>query len=370
MCPSPPVLSTSTMSSNLSDCECLLYAEWNNRGVDLILAAAYSSSQALKEQQQELLLHGLICFNKALKLGQSTHLRTAINESKDTPLTSTLKRKNGKLQIGLSQRDCSPNNNFQSGEHFEDNSISCLFTRLFVFSSASPPVSFSLIDAPSTDVCAMHCAAIIFNMALTNHLMSLCSDYHPGHLRSDHPESRLRISMELYHHCWYLICMVVAGVESGEEINTSLCHVFDPMVSEVLILSCLNNMALASHELAHYQRSIQCFAELYVVLESTYSRRHREVENEETLENQMLGSVDPPFLQTATTSSRSDGPLDVEDSFTTLFLGSSLSDRVFEGRTIDTSENLLIGSILEAEKLKFTQNMFVYLFAADNAPAA
>ena len=84
----------------------------------------------------------------------------------------------------------------------------------------------------------------------------------------------------------------------------------------------------------------------------------------------MLGSVVPPFSRTPPTSSRSDDALHMEGSFPILIIDSSFFDRIFEGRTIDSSKNISIESILEAEKLKFTQNMFVYLFAADNAPAA
>ena len=123
--------------------------------------------------------------------------------------------------------------------------------------------------------------------------------------------------MELYHHCWYLICMLVTSVGNTSVVDEAetLKKQFDPKVTELLILSCLNNMALACHALAHYQRSIQCFTELYIVLESTYNYRGQV---DVTHENLMFGSVVPPLFQARTEGLHVD--LDMEHNFFPSFL--------------------------------------------------
>ena len=337
----PPELS-STLPSSFGKLLSELM-EWNNRGIHYVtfdeipmtsaesVAGAHAQNfqdqeqqQHVPQQQQQQQDHdrtsckvqwndGLSCFRKAFQLAseyclskktQMVLLMLQLNQ--DTITTLNLNGTIAELRIGLAEESIfrnvhRSNRNRRSSSDYEDFT-EFLFTRPFTISTTNPNRNedCTAFDSPSS---VLPCAVIAFNMALMHQLLAMTS----ATVEASRVTHILRQSVCLYQTCWGLVKTLTKnddGARGGggrfafappkRRRIAGVATVADDQLLEVLGMAALNNMVIASYELADYNTSYDLSYRLRVMLSSSVYFQHQCV---------MESSLTYPIIQRLRTSS-------------------------------------------------------------------
>ena len=371
-----------------------LYAAWNNRGIDLIFSST-SPSCSTNEKRQEQLIQAVTCFHNALQIGKDTVVMARRRSGKKRSLSSEgVEQLNGLIQLRLSQKDYVDHHHRQGNA--STTNAAWLFTRFFelaiddtttTLEDGAPPSSLG-VAAATAEACSLHCAAMVFNLALANHLISLnhplCC-YRSGIVANyRHPETRMNLSLKLYRHCWSMLnCLNKAQPSSVEKATRRHDGIRNPfMVCEMLMVSCLNNLAFAYYDLADYDGTVQCFVELLeTVFSSSKSQEQEqqgaeEEEEEEEAPTSSSSSTEVQNMMTLEQVSYFPNNNDYDSLPSSSPITSSAvvdyvnDDRHDSSSDVEDDSSTIMRSIWVHAKRKFTQNLFVYCTASIGAPAA
>ena len=346
----------------------------------------------------------MTCFHNALQIGKDTVVMARRRSGKKRSLSSEgVEQLNGLIQLRLSQKDYVDHHHRQVPQdegNASTTDAAWLFTRFFelaiddtttTLEDGAPPSSLG-VAAATAEACSLHCAAMVFNLALANHLISLnhplCC-YRSGIVANyRHPETRMNLSLKLYRHCWSMLnCLNKAQPSSVEKATRRHDGIRNPfMVCEMLMVSCLNNLAFAYYDLADYDGTVQCFVEL---LETVFSpsSKCQEQEQQGAEEEEEEGEEAPTSSSSSSSEVQSMMALEQVSYFPNNNDNGSLPPSSSPitasavdygiGRSHDSSNNdeddsasTAMRSIWVDAKRKFTQNLFVYCTASIGAPAA
>ena len=327
--------------------------EWNNLGIHYVTlsdrqedgdeevpltssAESVAAGTPLQEDGQHQggtckvqLNDGLSCFRKAFQFAKDYCLikktqmllfdSLFLNPNGSINKSSNYKGTIAELRIGLAdesilgivdddrRRSRRPSSS-TSSSYFHEDFTEFLFTRPFTISTTS--LNFheetTAYDSPCS---VLPCAVTVFNMALMYHLLATTATtaateastksgattrFQPS--RANHV---LRQSVCLYQTCWELVSTLLKKDEGGDFATApskrrriaGVSTVADDELLEVLGMAALNNMIIASYELADYYMSYDLSYRLRALMSTSVYFQHQCV---------MESSITYPMIRAAT----------------------------------------------------------------------